>query len=71
MLEMEKVPDKLALKILSGECSETHYFYNGNNLYRLTNTVTSTRDKNIDDINKIKKDDDVTSSYVIVSHSDL
>ena len=73
MLGMEKVPDKIALEILAKECSETHYYYNGNNLYSLTNTVTSTRDKNNNNVNKekINKDDMYINSYVIVSHSDL
>lgn len=66
---MEKVSDKKALEILSKGNHKQHYFYNGNELYVLPETVSSTRDKRI---KVLEEDDDMyINSYVIVSFDDL
>ena len=65
---MEKISDKKALEILSEGNHRCDYFYNGNGLYVLPETVSSTRDEVV----KVPEDNDIhIDSYVIVSFDDL
>ena len=68
MIKMEKNTDKKAPEILSEGNHRRDYFYNGNGLYILPETVSSTRDE----VFKVSKDNDMhIDSYVIVSFDDL
>tara|TARA_B100001989_G_scaffold242930_1_gene210168 strand:+ start:559 stop:768 length:210 start_codon:yes stop_codon:yes gene_type:complete len=69
MIEVERISDKNAVQILSKGNHKQQYFYDGNNLYKEPETITSTRDKKNED--RRKNYDEYINSYVVVSHNDL
>ena len=68
MIEVERISDKNAVQILSKGTHKDEYFYDGNNLYKVLETITSTRDNKKKE--RREENDDI-NSYVIVSHHDL